>query len=282
MGEGLGTLDGRHRNRILAALPHDEYARIEPRLERVILEIRAVLIDVNAPIEYVWFPETFVGSIIGLMSDGTAVETATVGHEGMIGLPVFHGTDRTTTQAFCQIPGVGFRLPADTFREAVAVGPTMTLLMHRYSQALLTLVGQTSACNRLHTMKQRCARWLLHCHDRVGSSEGVKEFPLTQSFLSQMLGVRRATVTEAMGALQDAGAVAYQMGRIRVVDRARLEELACECYAVVHSEFERLLPGAGVGPTGVRNPLEDVKSSEDGKSTAGEPIPEEEKVDREA
>ena len=240
MGEGLGTLDGRHRNRILAALPHDEYARIEPRLERVILEIRAVLIDVNAPIEYVWFPETFVGSIIGLMSDGTAVETATVGHEGMIGLPVFHGTDRTTTQAFCQIPGVGFRLPADTFREAVAVGPTMTLLMHRYSQALLTLVGQTSACNRLHTMKQRCARWLLHCHDRVGSSEGVKEFPLTQSFLSQMLGVRRTTVTLTARLLQGAGLIRYSRGVVHIMDRARLEQTACECYATVRGHLDEV------------------------------------------
>lgn len=232
-------------NRLLAALPPAEYARLAPHLERVVLGVRDILYDVEQPIAHVYFPEAMVGSIISLMADGSSVETATVGREGMVGLPVFLGTDRASAQAFAQVPGPALRMPADAFRAAVAESPALTNTLHRYTQALFTLVAQGSACNRLHAMTARCARWLLHTHDRVAADE----FPLTHQFLAQMLGVRRATVTEAMGALQEAGVVEYQMGRVRVRDRAGLEGAACECYGVIAREFDRLLgePGAAGG-----------------------------------
>ncbi len=282
MSEQSGPASGRRgsasghdrqvRNQILLALPGEEYERIAPHLTRIALEVRDLLFDVNEVIQHVYFPENSVCSVLGLMSDGSAVETATIGDEGMVGMPVFHGTDRTTLQAFCQVPGDALRMPVDVFRAEVARSGTLNLLLHRYSQALLTLIAQSSACNRLHTMQERCARWLLHTHDRVGETHGVDEFPLTQQFLSQMLGVRRATVTEAMRALGEKGAITYEMGMIRVLDRGRLESAACECYRIVRSEFERLLGGR---PQGARmeNPLDRLKTSEHGKSTVGGAVP---------
>jgi CRP-like cAMP-binding protein len=257
------------RNRILAALPADARARLAPHLERVELELRQIVFDVDRPISHVYFPETSVVSVLGVMADGAAVETATVGREGMVGLPVFLGSDRMSAQAFAQVPGPALRMSADDFRAAVADTPALTLALHRYTLALFTLVAQGSACNRLHTMVERCARWLLFTHDRVGSDE----FGLTHQFLSQMLGVRRATVTEAMGALQAGGVVDYQMGRVRVRDRAGLEARSCECYAIVGREFDRLLGGTdGVARPGP-SPLEGVVVSEDGRSTAGDGVP---------
>lgn len=237
--------------------------------------IRELLFDVNQPIAHVYFPESCVGSIIGLMADGSAVETATVGEEGMIGLPVFHGTDRTASQAFIQIAGQAYRLSSPVFREELRRSETLTRMLHHYSQALFTLVAQTSACNRLHNMRQRCARWLLHTHDRVGADRGVKEFALTQQFLSQMLGVRRATVTDAMGMLQDAGAIRYEMGRITVVDRPRLEAQACDCYAIVRSEFDRLLADGRPRRGRLANPLDRIRTSSRGKTLVGDAVPEE-------
>lgn len=255
------------RNRILAALSAEDYAVLEPRLERVTLATSEVLFDVHAPIEHVYFPENMVASIVGVLADGQAIETATVGREGMVGLPLFLGTDRTAAQAFVQVPGPALRLPAEVLRAALDRGPALARVLGRYTQALFTLVGQSSACNRVHTMVERCARWLLHTHDRVAGDE----FMLTHLFLSQMLGVRRATVTEAMGALQAAGAVAYVRGRITVLDRERLERSACECYAIIAGEFDRLLGPAG----GSRrpDPLDGVATSENGVSVLGDGAP---------
>lgn len=270
--EGAGGNLERPRNRILAALPADELRQLTSSLQRIHLEIRDLLFDVNQPIEKVYFPETCVTSLVGLMADGSAVETATVGNEGMVGMPLFHGTDRTAGQAFCQIGGDVLQLPAPKFRQAIESSPTLVRMLHLYSQALFTLIAQSSACNRLHNMQQRCARWLLLCHDRVGADSGVNQFPLTHQFLSQMLGVRRATVTESMGALQETGAISYEMGVIRVADRRRLENVACECYAIVRSEFDRLLPVAGA--RSVESPLEGLSTSEAGKTTVGDAVPE--------
>jgi CRP-like cAMP-binding protein len=267
------------RNRILAALPSDEFAQIAPRLDRLYLAPRDVLFDVNKPIEHVYFPESCVASIIGLTADGSAVETATIGDEGVVGLPVFHGTDRTTLQAFCQVPGEAVRMPVDVFRAEIARSEKLTRLLHLYSQALLTLIAQSSACNRLHSMQQRCARWLLHTHDRVGYARGVHEFSLTQQFLSQMLGVRRATVSQAMSALQETGGIAYEMGRIRVLDRARLEASACECYGIVRSEFDRLLQ-ATRDQSPVPNPLDRLKTSDHGKTLVGDAVPRQDEPSR--
>ena len=254
------------RNRILASLPAEDYARLAPDLVHVDLETKQVIFDVDQRIEHVYFPEASVVSILGVMADGTAVETATIGREGMAGLPVFLGTDQTSAQAFAQVAGPALRMTADAFRAAVDRSPALTRVLHRYTQALFTFVGQSSACNRVHVMTQRCARWLLHTHDRMERDE----FPLTHQFLSQMLGVRRATVTEAMGALQGGGSIAYEMGQVRVRDRAGLEAAACECYAIVTREFDRLLDGADARARQVPNPLADLTTAAGGRSTLGD------------
>ena len=259
--------DRRVNNQLLAMLPPEEYARIAPQLERVSLELKQLLFDVNKPIEHVYFIEQGVASIIGMMADGTAVETATVGPEGMIGLPLFHGSDQTSSQAFCQVAGEALRMRADLFRAELARNGQLTVMLHRYSQALFTLVAQSSACNRLHSMRERCARWLLHTHDRIRRDE----FQLTHQFLSQMLGVRRASVTEAVGSLQESGAITYARGNMRVLDRGRLENSACECYAIVRSEFERLLNGTGMPAT--RNPLDGIRTAEGNMSLVGAAVP---------
>ena len=254
----------RPRNRLLGALPPDEYRRLAARLEPVELEARHMFFDVDEPISHVWFPEDCVGSVLGLGADGAAVETATIGAEGMVGLPIFLGTDRTAAHAFCQVPGRALRMEADAFRAAVARSDALTRLLLRYTQALFTLVAQSSACNRLHDTRARCARWLLLTHDRVGRDE----FSLTHHFLSQMLGVRRATVTEAAGALQHAGLIEYEYGVIAVRDRAGLERASCECYAIIRAEFERLLEGRPV-PSPIGGDWTDAQ----GRSIAGEGAP---------
>jgi len=253
-------------------LPPDAYAALAPSLARVELELKQVLFDVDRPIEHVYFPEAAVVSILSVMADGSAIETATIGHEGMVGLPVFLGTEQTSAQAFCQIPGPALRVESDAFRRVFEASPPLTRVLQRYTQALFAFVAQTSACNRMHSMPQRCARWLLHTHDRIGAEQGRDEFPLTHQFLSQMLGVRRATVTEGMRVLHGAGAVEYVRGRVVVRDRAALEADACECYAVIVREFDRLLSGTPRDATR-RGPLDDVVTSEHGRSTLGDGAP---------
>lgn len=252
------------RNRILAALPPHELDRILPALEPVELQLKQVVIDPNRPIEHVYFVEEGVISMLGVMEDGRAVETATIGNEGMAGLPVFLGTDRMAAQAFVQVSGRGFRMEADALREELARGGALPELLGRYTQAIITLLSQNSACNRVHTAEQRCARWLLLTADRAGRDT----VDLTHLFLSQMLGVRRATVTEIAGALQDRGLIDYSRGRITIVDRPRLEAASCECYRVILSEFDRLL-GTGTIPS----PLDAVEISEGGMSIAGDGAP---------
>lgn len=251
------------RNRILGALPESELARLAPALERVCMASRELAFDVDVPISHVYFPEDSVISIVGVMTDGSAVETATVGLEGMVGLPVFLGVESTPAQAFCQIPGEALRLDTGTFQREVARGGELSATLSRYTQAHFTQVAQASACNRVHTMRQRCARWLLQTHDRVVGDE----FPLTQRFLSQMLGVRRATVTEAARSLQHADLIAYIHGRVTIRDRRGLERAACECYTIIRREFERLLEGRNPP-----SPLAGIRISERGHSIAGNAV----------
>jgi len=228
------------RNRLFAALPADELARIEPLLEPVRLEQREPLFEREESIRAVYFPETAVISLVSALGDGATVEVGTVGCEGVAGLPVFLGGDTSSVRAFAQIPGEAVRMSAEAFAKlAAAPGPFHTIML-RYTEAFLSQVAQTAACNAAHLVEQRCARWLLMTHDRVDGDE----FPLTHEFLAFMLGVRRAGVTVAMRALQEAGMVDYSRGRVTVVDRARLEGASCECYRVVRAHFERLLPKA--------------------------------------
>jgi CRP-like cAMP-binding protein len=252
------------RNRILAALPPDEWARLREHAQWVPMPLAKVVFEPNQPIEHVYFPEEGVVSIVGLVEDGSAVETATVGNEGMAGVPVFLGAMQMAGQAFVQVAGSAWRIPSTVLRDEVRRGGALAAALGRYTQALFTLVAQSSACNRKHAVEQRCARWLLMTHDRVGGDT----FALTQLTLSQMLGVRRATVSEAAGALQQAGLIEYSRGRITVLDRAGLEAAACVCYAVIRAEFARLVDG-----TPAASPLDLLDVSRNGKSTAGDGAP---------
>lgn len=226
------------RNRLLSALPAEEFALVEAHLERMRLEQRALLFETGAPIRYVYFPETAVVSMLSVMEDGSAIEVGTAGCEGMAGLPVFLAEGISTEQARVQVPGVASRLDADVFVELARAPGAFNRTLLRYTQAFLTQVAQTAVCNGAHLVEERCARWLLMTHDRV---EG-DEFPMTHEFLAFMLGVRRAGVTVALRALQEAGLVDYTRGRVAIADRAGLEEASCECYRVVQTQFERLLP----------------------------------------
>lgn len=224
------------RNRLLGLLPPDEWARLQPHLEPVALGPGDPIYHPDEPIPYVYFPTTLIGSLVVVMDDGQSSEWGTVGNEGMIGLPLFLEDDSLPSRAFCQGAGEGFRMKAAAFREQSRDGSLHSLL-HRYTLALLNQVAQSAACNRLHSFEERCARWLLMTHDRCGKDQ----FDLKQEFLAQMLGTRRATVSVAAGILQKAGFIRYTRGRITVVDREGLESAACECYARIHREYDRLL-----------------------------------------
>jgi len=255
----------RHHNWLLRALPPEEQELLAPHLEPVSLKLGRVVCDVNAPIEYVCFPETGIISSASVMADGSAVETATIGPEGMSGIAVFHGVDAAPEHVFVQVPGEGYRMTTEAFRKSILSAPTLRTLLHRYTVALLTLIGQSSGCNRKHSVLQRCARWLLMTHDRVRR----ESFELTHHVLSQMLGVRRASVTEAALALHEQGAIEYRRGFVTVLDRGALEGAACECYGIIQSTFERLLGDAQTTP----NPLDGVQVSKDGMTIAKDGTP---------
>jgi len=254
----------RPRNRILAPLPKAEFARLAPSLDRVALQPGEVLYHPDRPIKHVYFPESCVVSIVAVMSDGSAVETATVGREGMVGLAIFLGTDRVSAQAFCQVPGDAFRLAARVLQRETRRGRRLPALLGLYTQTLIVQIARSAACNRLHPLRQRCARWLLQTHDRVGADT----FPFTHRFLSQMLGVRRATVTSLTGALEREGLIENHYGRITIRDRRALEGAACECYWVIRRELERLLGGRKSSSR-----LKNARVSARGKSLAGNSVP---------
>lgn len=224
-------------NRLLAALPGPDYERLFPELEIVAPGIREVVHEPSGPIAAVYFPLTSVFSLLTLMADGRAIEYATVGREGLVGLPVFLGTGVMPSRALIQIPGYAVRMKAEAFREAARrSGPFQRVLL-RYTQALLCQIAQTAACNRLHSIEERCSRWLLMTHEQAGRDQ----FLLTQEFLGQMLGVRRQSVNVVAGVFQKAGFIRYRRGEITMLDRPGLEAAVCECYGIIRSEFERLL-----------------------------------------
>jgi len=170
------------------------------------------------------------------MQGGGEIEVGTVGNEGMIGLPVFLGSDTTPGLAFSQVPGQAYRMPTATFRQFLQASSRLTTVLRRYTQAIMIQISQGTGCNRAHSNEQRCARWLLQTHDRVGADE----FVLTQEFLAQMLGVRRATVSEVASGLQENGLIEYTRGHIHIVDRARLEATSCGCYQTIRDEYDRM------------------------------------------
>ena len=234
------------------ALPAGEYARLLPHLEPVELGPRQVAWHAEAPIHSVYFPRTAVFSLLTPLAGEPPVEAATVGCEGFVGTPVVLGARTTAVQALAQIPGTAARLDAGRLaawlRAPGALAGVLFPLLLRYAQALQEQTAQSVACNRRHGIDERCARWLLMTHDRVGADRGVDAFPLTQDFLAVMLGVRRASVTVAAGMLQQAGLIRYSRGRIAVRDRAGLEAASCECYGTVRRKYAQLLgPEAAAG-----------------------------------
>jgi CRP-like cAMP-binding protein len=229
-------------NHLLASIPPAEASRVRALTERVRPRMREVLYEQAGPMPYVYFPEGGLFSLLTEMRDGSCIESLTIGNEGLIGLPLLLGATRSPTRVICQVSGQALRLPAAAFLEAVVPGTALFGRLARYAQALMTSLGQSVACNRLHTAAQRYARWILVTHDRVG----LDEVPITQDFLAQMLGVSRQTVSETATAFQDAGLIHYTQGRVTVDDRAGLEAAACECYGVVRAAFDTLL-GASRG-----------------------------------
>lgn len=230
------------QNHILAGLPPVEFRRLSGLLTRERLEQRQPIWEPNRPIEKVHFPTTAVVSILALTQNEGAVEVGTIGNEGFVGLPVFLGAEVTPSRAIVQITGDAEVLETDVFRREMERDGPLGALLHRYTQGFMTQVSQSTACNRMHSAEQRLSRWLLVVRDRVRH----EEFPLTHEFLGQMLGVRRATVTETAGALQAVGLITYSRGVIKILDHQGLENAACECYRIVRDEFERLL-GVSVG-----------------------------------
>ncbi|MFN6530767.1 Crp/Fnr family transcriptional regulator [Nostoc sp. ChiSLP03a] len=224
-------------NRLLAALPTSDYERLIPHLKLVSLPTRQVLYEPGEPISHVYFPQHAVISIVTIMEDGSTVEVGIVSNEGMVGIPVILGGKTTTTKTFVQVAGAAMQMDADVLRTEFNRGGAIQKLLLRYVRAIYTELTQSCACNRLHSLEERLARWLLTVSDRLES----EEFPLTQEFIAQMLGVRRSGVTVAASTLSRAGMIRYQRGQINILNREDLEATSCECYQVIQKEFARLL-----------------------------------------
>ena len=221
------ALEPRERERLLAATTP------------VSLESKQVLLSSGGRIDTVYFPDNAVVSMLTSMDDGTSMEVVNIGNEGIVGVSTFLGVDTLGARECFQVevPGQARAMDVSTFLKAAERKP-LRGLVERYIQAQFIQVAQRMACVALHSIPERCSRWLLLTHDRVGD----REFPLTQEFLAQMLGVRRASVTVAAGALQHAGLIRYSRGRVTILDRDGLEDAACECYGIIRNEWERLLP----------------------------------------
>jgi len=225
-------------NLLIAALPEDVRERLIAHMELVEMPLGRVLYESGVKLQHVYFPVNCIVSLLYVMEDGHSAEIGIVGLEGLVGIALFMGGETTPSRALVQSAGMAYRLPGrylkDEFSES---GPLQRLLL-RYTQALITQMAQTAVCNRHHNVDQQLSRWLLMSMDRLPSNELV----MTQELIANMLGVRREGVTEAAGKLQKLGLISYHRGRITVLDRPGLEANSCECYRVVKSEFDRLLP----------------------------------------
>jgi CRP-like cAMP-binding protein len=225
------------RNRLIAKLPAEERERLATALDVVSLTVKQPIAEPRQPFSHVYFPLSGLISLVIELQDGDVVEVGTVGNEGMVGVPVLLGADESPTRVFAQIAGESARMKAGAFVEHLKSSPALAQLLQRYAQVMMNQISQTAACNHAHAIEQRMARWLLMTHDRIGENE----FPLTQEFLAQMLGVRRPSVTVVAGMLQQAGFIRYSRGRMTIVNREALEAASCECYRIVRQETERLL-----------------------------------------
>jgi CRP-like cAMP-binding protein len=225
------------RNRLLQLLPEQEATRLCSAADLVTVKTKDLIWDSEGPITDVYFPEDAIISLVTQMKDGSGVEAMTIGNDGFAGLAVFHGLDSTQCLACGQITGKAWRLSTEKFKRLVAESPALQRILPRYTHLVFETVSQAAACNRLHVIEQRCARWLLMSEDRVGRPK----FDLTQEFLAEMLGVRRPGVTVAMGILEKHGLIAHGRGNITVVNRPGLESASCECYAKIKRRQDEIL-----------------------------------------
>lgn len=228
-------LEPEGRNLLLGALPAHDLPRLRPRLERVGLPLGMPIYEPDVPISHVYFPLSGIVSMVSTMREGT-VEVGTIGREGMTGIPIVLHADSMPTRAFVQVQGEALRIAASDLRTAIKELPALERVLARYALALFDQAAQSAACNRLHALEERCAKWLLMTHDRVDDDV----LPLKQTFLAEMLGVHRPAVTVAASTLQRAGMISYSRGKVRVVDRAALERAACDCYAITRRSFDQL------------------------------------------
>jgi CRP-like cAMP-binding protein len=226
------SLNAKTGNRLLDALPGETLERLQPHFEPVTLVIAAPL---HAE-EHVYFPTAGMISVVATMADGASVEIGIVGHEGMHSVAAILSEDTPSQSAMVQLPGRALRLKTGLLRQEMRVDAALQKLLLRYTEATLNAIAQSAACNRLHLLEQRCARWLLACHDRAGADS----FPMTQEFLALMLGVQRPGVTLAARSLREHGLITYNHGTISVLDRRGLEAAACECNRVIRDQFARV------------------------------------------
>jgi CRP-like cAMP-binding protein len=226
------------QNHLLAALSAIDVARISPQLELVELQLGQVLYESSDRMRHVYFPTDCIISLLYVMADGASAEIAVVGNDGILGVALFLGGESTPTRAVVQSAGHAYRLPAQKIKDEFRRSDATQILLLRYTQCLITQMAQTAVCNRHHAVDQQLCRWLLMSLDRLPSPE----LSMTQELIANTLGVRREGVNEAAGKLQKLGVLLYSRGHITVTDRRKLEEMCCECYAVVRRETDRLLP----------------------------------------
>ena len=241
----MPTPDSPKQNHLLAALPATELEPLLPHLEPVYMPLGEVLYESGGQLQHVYFPATSIVSLLYVFADGASAEIAVVGNEGVLGISLFMGGETTPSRAVVQSAGHGYRLDAQLLKQEFhRPKAALHVLLLRYTQALITQMAQTAVCNRHHSIEQQLCRWLLLSLDRLSSNE----LTMTQELIANMLGVRREGVTVAAGNLQRAGLIRYARGHIAVLDRPRLEREVCECYAVVKTEFDRLLADHFVDP----------------------------------
>lgn len=239
------------RNRILSALPAEEFKRVADKLHRVELALGESLHRAGEPIEQVYFVDSGFISALTMLSEGQPLEIGLIGSEGAAGVSVVLGATNSYSETMCQTGGGAYRIATPALLEIVAHAPHLRDLLLRYTHVFHVQVAQTAACNAHHELSQRLARWLLAAHDR----SGVPELSLTQDLIAVMLGVRRSTVSIAAGSLQKAGIIRYQHGRITILDRVGLENAACECYEAVASEYRALFGEHPFEPASAAAPL---------------------------
>jgi CRP-like cAMP-binding protein len=221
----------------LSMLPEEDYQSLQPFLEVVEIDFKDVIHQRGEPMAHVYFPCTAVLSVLAYMQNGAAVEVATIGNEGFSGIELLIGTQAATETCVCQIAGQAYRMHSGDFRRLTETDTPLKRISQRFLQAYLSQISQTVACNRLHTLEERFARWILMTHDRVGKDD----FYLTQEFLADMLGVHRPSVSLVAGAFQQAGLLRYSRGKMTILNRAQLEASSCECYALVADQARQLL-----------------------------------------